>query len=161
MSDVMSQLRGIVKHLPDATLQEVQMGLEAIRNQDSLEAASLVESFFEESPDLLAIRDFRSDLYVINRQWERVLGWGADELKDVCRELVHEEDVDILAFLDRESENSDFQIVNRLRNKDGTYTTLCWNVRTDRNLVFCSGRPLAAHCTAFCTPVPKRSLKRK
>lgn len=98
------------------------------RKQAEFEA----ETFFEASPDLLAIAGASGRLEVVNAAWERALGWTKEEITTrPYLEFVHPDDraatVAESVAIRAGAQARGFR--NRYRAKDGQYHWLEWNTR--------------------------------
>jgi PAS domain S-box-containing protein len=88
-----------------------------------------LDNFFDLGLDLMGIADNNGRFRVVNRQWERVLGYTAEEVTSrPFMDLVHPEDVEAtkaaMSVLTSQGEVLNF--VNRYRAKDGSYRYLEW-----------------------------------
>ncbi|HEX7670839.1 MAG TPA: PAS domain S-box protein, partial [Polyangiaceae bacterium] len=98
------------------------------RKQAEFEA----ETFFEASPDLLAIAAGSGKLEVVNAAWERALGWTKEEMtSQPFLDFVHPDDraatLAETVAIRTGAQARGFR--NRYRAKDGEYHWLEWNTR--------------------------------
>jgi PAS domain S-box-containing protein len=104
--------------------------------------------FFDLSPDLLAIVDFKGHFKRTNPAWVKVLGYTEAELLAYpVFELVHPEDrCATLAKLEGSKTTiSSFNFENRVLAKDGSYRYLAWSVSSqpERGELYCIARDMA------------------
>ena len=111
----------------------------------SQQDASDLESFFEFSPDLLAIANFSGYFIDVNPSWSRVLGWSGEEIRSSpFIDFVHPDDraaTQAEAAKLAEGQRT-LHFENRYRAKDGSYRWLTWTAHADvdRELIHCAAR---------------------
>lgn len=107
---------------------------------------ALINAFFELSPDLFSVADVQSGHFIqVNRAWENVTGWTAQELTSKpFIEFVHPDDLasthDEFEEIRREG-TSHLNFKNRYICRDGSYVSISW--RTSRpvdGVVYASAR---------------------
>jgi len=114
-------------------------------SHDADPATSEKALFFDLSPDLLAIADFKGHFKHTNPAWTRVFGYTEAELL-ACPflELVHPEDrCATLAKLEGSKTGiSSFNFENRFLAKDGSYRYLAWSASSqpERGELYCIAR---------------------
>jgi len=88
-----------------------------------------LERYFTTALDLLCIADVEGNFIRLNREWEKVLGFGVEELVGKpFLEFVHPEDRQktLAAMADLASNKEVLSFTNRYRRKDGTYRFVEW-----------------------------------
>jgi len=102
--------------------------------------------FFDLAGDMLCTADFEGRLRRVNGEWERALGWSAEELLGASvLDFTAPEDHDRMGAATRaakEPDASGAQITTRWRAKDGSWHWVDWTLRTvvDDGMVYASGR---------------------
>jgi PAS domain S-box-containing protein len=97
------------------------------------------ETFFAVSLDLLVIRDADFNIVKVNQAWERVLGYGMEELEgQPMLSFIHPDDVaDSHSQMQRvESERDVKGFINRYRCRDGAYRYFEWRAHQEGDLVY-------------------------
>lgn len=97
---------------------------------DRLEAETRRNRFFTLALDMLGIADFSGRLLQLNSSWEKVLGYGDEELKAASGlELVHPNDRGAMLehFEALRNGQTAAYLEGRCRHKDGTYRWLLWS----------------------------------
>lgn len=112
------------------------------RERNQLEELS---NFFEVNLDLLCIADTEGHFLKVNKEWERVLGYSAEELlQRKFLDLVHPEDiqstVSVIETLKDQKPVLDF--VNRYTCKDGSYRWLEWRSHPRGKLIYAAARDI-------------------
>ena len=103
-----------------------------------IEKQKELDVYFSSSLDLLCIASLEGRFLRLNPQWEKVLGYTTDELKDQeILDYLHTEDIlltyEAIKDLGNNQEVKGF--VNRYRRKDGTYRWLEWRAKpVDRKI---------------------------
>lgn len=106
------------------------------------------ETYFELSPDLLAVADNKGFLTVVSPAWTDLLGWTKEELTSrAFLEFVHPEDrartVEEAEALYAGRPTSGFR--NRYSHRDGTYRWIEWNTRiVSQDRFYCAARNVTA-----------------
>jgi PAS domain S-box-containing protein len=101
----------------------------------------LLELLFDLSPEPLCIAGSDGRFRLLNRAWERTLGYTLAELYDMTwTDLVHPDDrARTLADARRPSPSATILIENRYRHRDGSYRWLEWSaIRTPDGQAFCA-----------------------
>ncbi|MHC1780901.1 MAG: PAS domain S-box protein [Bacteroidales bacterium] len=104
-----------------------------------------LEAFFSVNIDLLSISDFKGNIVKVNREWESVLGYSADDLqKKTFLEFVHPDDLEktLLALNELKKGKKIMNFVNRFRSQKGSYRYIEWRSHTNGNLVFSAARDI-------------------
>jgi PAS domain S-box-containing protein len=106
----------------------------AMRLETELKKAEELESFFNLSPDMLAVADFNGYFKRLNPVWERVLGWTREQL--LARpylDFVHPDDREAaVADVEGHSRGREpFSFSNRYQCADGSYRWLLWTCAPD------------------------------
>lgn len=118
------------------------------RKQIELQLQATAEElnrFFSVSLDLLCIGDTSGYFHRLNGQWEKTLGYSAQEMQgNRYIDYVHPEDVDAtlaaLSSLTRQEEIRNF--VNRYRCRDGSYRWIEWRSVPVGHLVYGAARDI-------------------
>ncbi len=102
-----------------------------------------LEAFFTVALDLLCIADTEGRFLKVNREWERVLGYRAEELQQrKFLEFVHPDDLEstlaAMGQLDAQQQVTGF--VNRYRGKDGNYRHIEWRSQPSGTLIYAAAR---------------------
>ncbi|MCJ7725889.1 MAG: diguanylate cyclase [Acidimicrobiia bacterium] len=107
-------------------------------------------AFFDLSLDLLSVTGMDGDHHLLNRSWERILGFTLDELYSMpFFELVHPDDLE-----EAESEfervgagGETIQCASRLRRRDGSYRWISWtaSAHVAEEQVYIVGRDITMH----------------
>ena len=104
-----------------------------------------LERFFNISLDLLCIADLEGNFIKVNMEWERILGYTAEELeKRKFLEFVHPDDMEatlaVLAKLSNKEQIINF--VNRFKTIDGSYHYIEWRSQPYGEYVYASARDI-------------------
>lgn len=97
------------------------------------------ETFFATSLDLLVIRDAEFKIVKVNQAWEKVLGYGADELEgQPMLSFIHPDDVaDSHRQMKQVRTEKDVKgVINRYRCRNGGYRYLEWRAHQEGDLVY-------------------------
>jgi diguanylate cyclase (GGDEF)-like protein/hemerythrin-like metal-binding protein/PAS domain S-box-containing protein len=104
-----------------------------------LERSAELSSFFEITPNLLAIVDMGGGCRKLNPAWERGMGYTADDFRDTSfLDHFHPEDMDALtAAIEELRLGSRAQnLVARFMNREGQYRHLEWSLASGRDTLF-------------------------
>lgn len=110
---------------------------------DALRETGDLNRFFDLSPDLLCVVDREGTFLSINRAWEELLGYPAQEILQAgVLNMVHPEDVaptrEALETLGAQNPVSRF--INRYSTSDGTWRSISWLARPFGDRFYASGR---------------------
>jgi diguanylate cyclase (GGDEF)-like protein/PAS domain S-box-containing protein len=112
--------------------------------------------FFDLSGDMLCTVDYDGRLHRVNGEWEKHLGWSADELLgSSIFDYVPEEDHAPMADAARAARVAGApggRLTNRWRAKDGSWHWVDWSLRTivEERMVYASGRDVTQEWLAAC-----------
>ena len=135
--------------------KELEQELKELKNQNDYlqrllqefqQKTEELEDFFNNSTDLLVVRDTNGYFKRVNPAVEKFLGYSAEEITALpYREIVHPEDGETNIAQGKEQMSDGRQVlqsVNRYRCKDGSYKWISWNATPvlDNGLVYASGR---------------------
>jgi two-component system, sensor histidine kinase and response regulator len=120
----------------DGFMQDIT---EIKNNEDQL------AGFFSVNLDLLLITDLDATIIKVNKEWENLLGYKAEELEQKkFLELIHPDDIqstiDVVSRLEEKSNVLNF--INRYRCKDGSYRVLEWRAQPKENIVYAAARDI-------------------
>ncbi len=104
-----------------------------------------LERFFSISLDLLCIADIEGRFRRLNRAWEGILGYTAEELTGrLFLEFVHPDDVapTLAKMADLQHGSKVLKFVNRYRAKDGSYRYIEWLVNPCGSLIYAAARDI-------------------
>ncbi len=104
-----------------------------------------LEQFFTISLDLLCITDIEGRFRRLNRAWESILGYTAEELTGrLFLELVHPDDVapTLAKMADLQHGSKVLKFVNRYRAKDGSYRYIEWLANPCGSLIYAAARDI-------------------
>jgi PAS domain S-box-containing protein len=115
------------------------------------EQRQMMDDFFDLGLDLLCIIDMEGHFVRVNAQWEKVLGYGPEEIiQHKYIDLVHP--ADLPAALEVAHALAAGQQVNnhtnRARCRDGSYRHLEWQMRPKNGLVYAAGRDITIRVKA-------------
>jgi len=104
-----------------------------------------LDRFFTVALDLLCIADTNGNFLKVNRAWETILGYSAEELEGRSfLDFVHPDDLP--ATLDAITSLSDqrqvLQFINRYRSQDGSYRFIEWRSHPYQNLIYAAARDI-------------------
>ena len=110
----------------------------------SQEAANReLDRFFSSALDLLCIGDTQGRFIRVNREWEKTLGYRADELEGrLFLDFVHPDDLEKTqeAMRNLEQQNAVHQFSNRYRCRDGSYRHIEWRSSPQGNMIYAAAR---------------------
>lgn len=104
-----------------------------------------MEGFFEANLDLLCISDTDGNFIKVNKEFENILGYAAEDLEGKSFfSLIHKEDLaSTLEVIDELKEQKPiFTFVNRNLCKDGEYKSIEWRAHPNGKYVYSSGRDI-------------------
>jgi diguanylate cyclase (GGDEF)-like protein/hemerythrin-like metal-binding protein/PAS domain S-box-containing protein len=104
-----------------------------------LERSAELSSFFEISPNFLAIVDMGGASRKLNPAWERGMGYTADDFRDMSFfDFFHAEDMDALTMAIEELRlgGRAKNLVARFRNRDGHFRHLEWSLASRHETIF-------------------------
>lgn len=110
--------------------------------------------FFEPSGDMLCTVDFDGRLHRVNGEWEKRLGWTAEELLGVCIfDFTPPEDHAAMSAATRAARIAGAaggRVTNRWRAKDGSWHWIDWSLSTvdEDRMVYASGRDVTQELLA-------------
>ncbi len=152
MADALVMLRQMITKLPDATIREVDAGIEQIRlvNGSPKNALNwprrqaLASTFFDLGPTMLSIVDQEHGIWVINATWGRVLGRTFEEMDGKLLTFIHPEDqTKTTTAIESIYENGVLDhFVNRYQHAEGHYVAIQWESRLVQGCIYSSGVPL-------------------
>ncbi|WP_051293081.1 hybrid sensor histidine kinase/response regulator [Citrifermentans bremense] len=130
----------------DSMAQQLSVDIERRKRAEAeaLAKGEELDSYFNNSLDLLCIADTSGCFRRLNPAWETALGFPLDRLAGQnFLEMVHPDDVaataDAVAVLERNGEIQNF--TNRFLHADGSYRSIEWHsVRPDGNIIFGAAR---------------------
>ena len=131
------------QQLQNETLIETfsrQIGLFIERNRFENE----LKHFYSVNLDLLCILDTEGKFLRVNDEFERLLGYGSNELeRSGFLDYVHEDDLAETEAVTRkwkDHHNEVFDVINRYRTRDHSYRYLEWRSVSDGNIVYAAAR---------------------
>jgi len=109
-----------------------------------------LQGFFEVALDLLCIADTDGNFIKVNRAWEDILGYRAEDLEErKFLEFVHPDDYDatiaVMSKLERQELVINF--TNRYRAKDGSYRYIEWRSHPHGKLIYAAARDITERKT--------------
>jgi len=110
------------------------------------------ENFFTINLDLLCIADTDGNFLKVNKSWESILGYTAEELeKKKFLEFVHPDDMEstLEAMKILSNQNEILNFINRYRCKDGSYKHIEWRSKPSGNLIYASARDVSNHISTL------------
>ncbi len=115
---------------------------QAIISRDTINAE--LDQFFLTSLDLLCIIDSEGKFRRVNREWENVLGYSAEELKTRnFLEFVHPDDMQSTIDMEKLSKTQKiFNFINRYRCGDGSYRYIEWRSSPHGDLIYAAARDI-------------------
>lgn len=104
-----------------------------------------LETFFSLNLDLLCIADITGKFLKVNKEWESILGFPAEELQNSSfLDFVHPDDLakthEAIAELANQKKVVGF--TNRYRTKGGAYRFIEWRSQPNGNLIFAAARDI-------------------
>ncbi|NBG88476.1 PAS domain-containing hybrid sensor histidine kinase/response regulator [Isachenkonia alkalipeptolytica] len=110
-----------------------------------IEKRNELDVYFSSSLDLLCIANMEGRFLRLNPQWEEVLGYTTEELKDKeILEFLHTEDIlssyEVIKDLGNDKEVKGF--INRYRCKNGTYRWLEWRAKPVGKKIYAVARDI-------------------
>ncbi|GEM_PF-1910027 len=110
-----------------------------------IEKQKELDVYFSSSLDLLCIANMEGRFLRLNPEWEKVLGYTTEELKDQdILDFLHREDIlltyEAIKELGNDQEVKGF--VNRYRRKDGTYRWLEWRAKPVNRKIYAVARDI-------------------
>ena len=105
-----------------------------------------LQHFFDINLDLLCIADTDGNFLKINKAWEEILGYPAEEL---CHhkflEFVHPDDIGptLEAVAKLRGQNRVVDFVNRYRCADGSYRSIEWRSQPEGPLIYAAARDIS------------------
>lgn len=104
-----------------------------------------LEQFFNINLDLLCITDFDGKFIKVNKEWEELLGYSAEELVEKnYLDFVHPDDLkktkQAMANLRDKEKVVDF--INRFESKEGSYRFIEWRSNPANNRVYVAARDI-------------------
>ncbi len=131
----------------EASLRRLNERLEA----EVAERTAERDRIWQLSPDLMCLARTDSTLLSVNPAWERLLGWGAEELTGrYAAEFKHPDDeertrVELSRLAAGGHRTLNFE--DRYRHKDGSWRWISWVVEQEGGLLYCIGRDVTAEKT--------------
>ncbi len=107
------------------------------------EHSEQLDRFFSVNLDLLCIADTSGHFIKVNREWEAILGYSAQELEErTFLEFVHPNDLQgtLAAMAELSGQKPVLQFVNRYRCKDGSYRHIEWRSHPHGSLIYAAAR---------------------
>lgn len=103
------------------------------------------DNFFDLSMNLFCLANTDGDFIKVNKAWEKILGYSAQELENrKFMDFVHPEDMK--ATLESTAKLKEGQqvinFVNRYIGKDGSYRYLEWNSQPHKNLIYATANDI-------------------
>ena len=125
------------------------------QREESLQLRRTTEelnTFFNESMELLCIASTEGKFVRLNHEWERTLGYTLDVLEGQSfLELVHPDDIEstLEAISTLKGQSPILNFENRYRCKDGSYRWMQWRATPKGNLILSAARDVTdARCAA-------------
>lgn len=120
-------------------LEKLRVLTEELYSKD--DELKLLNSFFENSLDMLCVVNKNGDFEKVNRAWEDTLGWSKSEFKNII-DCVHPDDYQstLDAFKSLLDTKKLFYFRNRYRCQDGSYKILCWTGTVEASGIFMVAR---------------------
>jgi PAS domain S-box-containing protein len=126
---------------------------ERIQTQEALMLKTTeLENFFNVALDLLCIADTSGRFVKVNKAWETILGYSAEELeKRTFLEFIHPDDLQATldAMQELSAQNPILNFINRYQTKDGTYKYIEWRSTPVGNLIYAAARDITEQKRAF------------
>ena len=102
-----------------------------------------IEGILDVNINMLCVIDENLNFIKVNREFEKVLGYKAEELEGKSFiSLVHKEDVS--KTLNKIKDLSEIKpisgFINRINSKDGLYKYLEWYIQINSNYIYASAR---------------------
>ncbi|MBN2280051.1 MAG: PAS domain S-box protein [Candidatus Marinimicrobia bacterium] len=142
--DHQGNVAGIVGAFLDISEQE-KIREELRRKKEEL------EKFFTTSLDLLCIADLNGYFIQVNKEWEKILGYGVEELQErKFLDFVHPDDVEATlgAMKDLGQNKEVLSLTNRYRTKSGGYRYIEWRSTPQDNLIYAAARDVTERIQA-------------
>ncbi len=118
--------------------EEVKIAREALR----LKSEEL-ERYFTSSLDLLCIADTDGHFLRVNAEWEKILGYSADDLNGrLFLDFVHPDDMEatLAAISNLRDQKEVLSFENRYICNDGSYRWIEWRSRPQGNIIYAVAR---------------------
>jgi len=112
---------------------------------DLKESHDVLERFFSVNLDLLCIADTEGNFIKVNKAWEDILGYSADELNGRrFLDFIHPDDLDATfsTMTQLKGQKEVLNFVNRYRRKDGNYRFIEWRSHPYGSLVYAAARDI-------------------
>lgn len=106
---------------------------------------SELENFFNVSLDLLCIADTKGNFIKVNKAWEDILGYSAQELENhQFLDFVHPDDLDatLQAMKELDKQQTVFRFVNRYRTLSNTYRFIEWHSVPVGSTIYAAARDI-------------------
>ncbi len=110
------------------------------------EKSEMLDQFFNISLDLLCIADNEGHFVMLNRAWEKLLGYTREELMaKKFLEFVHPDDIGMtLVAIQQLADQRDVQgFINRYRCKDGSYRWIEWRTAPAGKMIYAAARDIS------------------
>ncbi|QGG48388.1 PAS domain-containing hybrid sensor histidine kinase/response regulator [Heliorestis convoluta] len=104
-----------------------------------------LDRFFSVNLDLLCIADIEGNFLKVNKAWESILGYTAEELgQKKFLDFVHPDDIEktLEAMSKLYSQEQVLNFVNRYRCKDNSYRYIEWRSQPYGNLIYAAARDI-------------------
>lgn len=118
--------------------EEVEIARKALR----LKSEEL-ERYFSSSLDLLCIADTDGHFLRVNAEWEKILGYSADDLNGrLFLDFVHPDDMEatLAAISELRDQKEVLSFENRYLCNDGSYRWIEWRSRPQGNIIYAVAR---------------------
>ncbi|MFO7868757.1 MAG: PAS domain S-box protein [Bacteroidales bacterium] len=125
-----------------AAIQRINLSEKLRVNQEQ------IVNFFDVNLDLLCIADVEGNFIKVNKEWENILGYSAEDLeKRNFLEFIHQDDVEktLDAMKSLQENNPVVNFINRYRAKDGHYKYIEWRSNSKGNLIYAAARDISEH----------------
>ncbi|MGM0611617.1 MAG: sensor domain-containing diguanylate cyclase [Thermodesulfobacteriota bacterium] len=109
------------------------------------QAEEELENFFSVNLDLLCIADIHGNFLKVNKEWENMLGYTADELHNTkFLDFVHPADMDatLAAMSQLARQKKVINFVNRYKSKEGFYHFIEWRSFPKGDLIYAAARDI-------------------
>lgn len=104
-----------------------------------------MQGFFDVALDLLCIADTEGNFIKVNKSWEEILGYRAEELEQKkFLEFVHPDDMDstLAAMAVLENQDEVLNFTNRYRCRDGSYRYIEWRSYPQGKIIYAAARDI-------------------
>ncbi|WP_026897766.1 PAS domain S-box protein [Daejeonella oryzae] len=138
-----------LKILADEILTHLEMRRKNIEVQETLLKYQEVSNMFDTSAELHCVMDRESNLTMINRSAEKLLGYSAEESigHPIWKFLLEEDMYTILPALEEglRSKQKYFELETRVKSKSGEIKWVGWSIAVNEGKWYANGRDITFH----------------